>query len=269
MRGPKLTSPGQNRHRMDPLSPETAVNRTEIAAFSDEDERILDADEIAAELVPDSIQPTDRARSLAHARSQMRLRPSETGSSPGMAVPLSSGPRASIPPPPPPAPVPVSVPVPAHVPVPTGSPFALTSRKSLSSTGINPAATAVAPTPNTPLSVEQLQAEVTRLRNQMRARDAYLRELERALEVTRSELAAADLRDPQDLHRLLGRVRGQSFRIAELEAELRLAKQSSATGQRNRSTTVPLRKPRHSHIGPVSPEPGTVTVNDRRTNRAW
>jgi len=208
------------------------------AAFSDEEERILEPDEIAAELVPDSIHPTDQQRSLAHSRSQMRVRSSW--------IPPVGGSRTSSTPP---------------VPAPAGVAFAPAS------TGVGVAAAAAPASGNAPMSHEQLQAELTRLRNQMRARDAYLRELERALEVTRSELTSAGLRDPQDLHRLLGRVRGQAFRIAELEAELLLAKQSPASGQKNRSTTVPLRKPRHSHIGPVSPEQGTVT--GRRTNRAW
>jgi len=66
-----------------------------------------------------------------------------------------------------------------------------------------------------------LQAELTRLRRQMRARDAYLAELERALSDYDALLAHAGLHGLDDLAGLLGRVRGQAYRIAELESELR------------------------------------------------
>lgn len=65
------------------------------------------------------------------------------------------------------------------------------------------------------------EAELRRLRAQMRARDAYLRELEHALASSTRQLSAAGLESPEDAARLLGRVRGQAFRIAELESELR------------------------------------------------
>ena len=65
------------------------------------------------------------------------------------------------------------------------------------------------------------EGELQRLRTQMRARDAYLRELEHALASSTRQLSAAGLETPEDAARLLGRVRGQAFRIAELESELR------------------------------------------------
>jgi predicted flap endonuclease-1-like 5' DNA nuclease len=65
------------------------------------------------------------------------------------------------------------------------------------------------------------QLELQRLRTQMRARDAYLRELEHALATSTRQLSAAGLESPEDVARLLGRVRGQAFRIAELESEVR------------------------------------------------
>jgi len=69
--------------------------------------------------------------------------------------------------------------------------------------------------------VGDLQAELTRLRRQMRARDAYLAELERALADYDALLAQAGLHGLDDLAGLLGRVRGQAYRIAELELSLR------------------------------------------------
>jgi septal ring factor EnvC (AmiA/AmiB activator) len=69
--------------------------------------------------------------------------------------------------------------------------------------------------------LETVEAELTRVRRQMRARDAYLAELEHALEASTSKLEASGLGSVDDAHKLLGRVRGQAFRIAELEAELR------------------------------------------------
>lgn len=55
----------------------------------------------------------------------------------------------------------------------------------------------------------------------MRARDAYLAELEHALDASTSKLEASGIGTIDDAHKLLGRVRGQAFRIAELESELR------------------------------------------------
>jgi len=69
--------------------------------------------------------------------------------------------------------------------------------------------------------LEATEAELTRIRRQMRARDAYLAELEQALQASTSKLEASGIGSIDDAHKLLGRVRGQAFRIAELESELR------------------------------------------------
>jgi len=84
-------------------------------------------------------------------------------------------------------------------------------------------------------------AELARLRAQMRARDAYLLELERALEEHTQQLTAAGLNGLDDIARLLGRVRGQAFRIAELESELRrmATKLSERASDQRRDETDP------------------------------
>jgi len=64
-------------------------------------------------------------------------------------------------------------------------------------------------------------AEIARLRAQLRARDAYLAELERALDERTRQLSLAGIASLADVARLQGRLRGQAFRIAELESELR------------------------------------------------
>ena len=64
-------------------------------------------------------------------------------------------------------------------------------------------------------------AEVARLRAQLRARDAYLVELERALDERTRQLSQAGIQSIDDVARMLGQLRGQAFRIAELESELR------------------------------------------------
>ena len=69
--------------------------------------------------------------------------------------------------------------------------------------------------------VTTLKAEVARLQAQMRARDAYLKELERALDERTRQLSAAGLGSLEDVARLFGKIRGQAFRVAELELELR------------------------------------------------
>jgi predicted flap endonuclease-1-like 5' DNA nuclease len=74
-----------------------------------------------------------------------------------------------------------------------------------------------------------LRAELTRFSRQMRARDAYLQELELALEHNRRELATAGLSTGLTAARLFGRLRGQAFRIAELETDLRQAQLALAT----------------------------------------
>lgn len=73
--------------------------------------------------------------------------------------------------------------------------------------------------------LEVAEAELTRIRRQMRARDAYLAELEQALQASTSKLEASGIGSIEDAHKLLGRVRGQAYRIAELESELRLMEQ--------------------------------------------
>jgi len=81
--------------------------------------------------------------------------------------------------------------------------------------------------------------EITRLRAQMRARDAYLAELERVVADYRQQLTAAGLTDLDELAGLSGRVRGQAFRVAELESELRRV-QASQVEQREQRTTAPV-----------------------------
>lgn len=128
-------------------------------------ERILDADEIAAELVFDAPLPPSPRR-----------------------------PPASRPAPP---------------------PRAATTRRPIS--GPPP----VRSQPSAAARLALVEAELTRLRAQMRARDAYLAELEHALDASTSKLEASGIGTIDDAHKLLGRVRGQAFRIAELESELR------------------------------------------------
>jgi septal ring factor EnvC (AmiA/AmiB activator) len=126
-------------------------------------ERILDADEVSAELVVDAPAPA-----------------------PSSAPPIAAARRArSLVPPPP-----------VHKRLP---PTAATLSTRL----------------------EQAEAELTRVKRQMRARDAYLAELEQALQASTSKLEASGIGSVEDAHKLLGRVRGQAFRIAELESELR------------------------------------------------
>jgi predicted flap endonuclease-1-like 5' DNA nuclease len=85
-----------------------------------------------------------------------------------------------------------------------------------------PVSRAAVPPPAPPSrALADAQLELARVRAQMRARDAYLAELESALEDHRRQLAAAGLASFDDLAQLLGRVRGQAFRVAELESELR------------------------------------------------
>jgi NADH-quinone oxidoreductase subunit E len=64
------------------------------------------------------------------------------------------------------------------------------------------------------------RSELARVASQMRARDAYLRELENALETATRQLATWGLGTADGAARLVGRLRGQAFRIAELEASL-------------------------------------------------
>jgi hypothetical protein len=68
--------------------------------------------------------------------------------------------------------------------------------------------------------LESARAELSRLNRLMRARDSYLLELERALEQNAQLLRTLGLEGADDAAELHGRLRGQMFRIAELEAEL-------------------------------------------------
>ena len=74
----------------------------------------------------------------------------------------------------------------------------------------------------------EAEAELTRVRRHMRARDAYLAELEQALLASTSKLEASGIGSIEDAHKLFGRLRGQAFRIAELESELRHMEQRLA-----------------------------------------
>ena len=68
--------------------------------------------------------------------------------------------------------------------------------------------------------LERKQADMDRLARQMRARDAYLLELERALADSQALLHSLGVHDAESASLLTGQLRGQAFRIAELEAEL-------------------------------------------------
>ena len=81
------------------------------------------------------------------------------------------------------------------------------------------------------------EAEVARLQAQMRARDAYLKELEHALDERTRQLAAAGLGSLEDVARLFGKIRGQAFRVAELELELRRLQGIVSEHQKSRSST--------------------------------
>jgi predicted flap endonuclease-1-like 5' DNA nuclease len=65
--------------------------------------------------------------------------------------------------------------------------------------------------------------ELARAAAQMRARDAYLRELEHALDAQTRQLASWGLDSIEGAARLSGLLRGQAFRIAELESNLHQA----------------------------------------------
>lgn len=69
--------------------------------------------------------------------------------------------------------------------------------------------------------VTAADAEISRLKAQLRARDAYVVEIERALDEWTGHLAAAGIQTSDDLVNLVGRARGHAFRVAELEAQLK------------------------------------------------
>jgi predicted flap endonuclease-1-like 5' DNA nuclease len=68
--------------------------------------------------------------------------------------------------------------------------------------------------------VTAADAEISRLKAQLRARDAYVVEVERALDEWTRQLAAAGVEKADDLAELVGRARGHAYRAAELESEL-------------------------------------------------
>lgn len=101
------------------------------------------------------------------------------------------------------------------------------------------------------------RVEIARLQRQMRARDAYLAEIERALAASTRQLEAAGLGSVEDAYRLLGRVRGQAFRIAELESELRAAQQATP----RRSLTAQVDDvPTHTRAKDLGDEAETSTM---------
>jgi predicted flap endonuclease-1-like 5' DNA nuclease len=79
-----------------------------------------------------------------------------------------------------------------------------------------------------PVAVTAADAEISRLKAQLRARDAYAVGIERALDEWTGQLSAAGIHNVDDLAELVGRARGHAFRVAELEAELKqLAEQNA------------------------------------------
>lgn len=148
------------------------------AGFVLDEERILDADEIAAELVPDALAPPNQApRPPAPRRT-----PGAVGSFGAFEFSAANSQRPNVP---------------------------------------APAKQLTTATPSANGELQALRLELARVQSRMRARDAYLLELERALDASSRQLASAGLASVEDAYALLGRVRGQAFRIAELESELR------------------------------------------------
>jgi predicted flap endonuclease-1-like 5' DNA nuclease len=94
------------------------------------------------------------------------------------------------------------------------------AQRGRSASGVFELVSAPAPAPAREV-LTTLKGEVARLQAQMRARDAYLKELERALDERTRQLAAAGLGSLEDVARLFGKIRGQAFRVAELELEVR------------------------------------------------
>lgn len=110
------------------------------------------------------------------------------------------------------------------------APLPAAMRSSRSPSGVFPIADveqALAAT-HGPQGVTAADAEISRLKAQLRARDAYVVEIERALDEWTTQLAAAGIQNPDDLMQLLGRARGHAFRVAELEAELQELRQREA-----------------------------------------
>lgn len=109
--------------------------------------------------------------------------------------------------------------------------------RSRSPSGVFPIAEveqALASQASPPAGVTAADAEISRLKAQLRARDAYVVEIERALDEWTGQLAAAGIANAGDLAELVGRARGLSFRASELESEL------SRTAQDNRELRAAL-----------------------------
>jgi predicted flap endonuclease-1-like 5' DNA nuclease len=104
------------------------------------------------------------------------------------------------------------------------------------------------PEPAAPRNEPPSSGELARLSAQLRARDAYLAELERELEARTRQLALAGIRSLNDVARLQGRLRGQAFRIAELEAELACRSAAAAADSGETAPGADLRRIRG--IGP-------------------
>jgi len=156
-----------------------------------DEERILEADEIAAELV-DSFE----VRFLPPTPAQRRASAAHRGAA--VTPPLAATPLSR-----------------AH-----------------SEITVNGTAHAREPAAGSDAELVAAREQLARLQTQMRARDAYLKELERALDASTRQLEASGLGSVEDAQRLLGRLRGQAFRIAELESELRQARESLAGSRR-------------------------------------
>jgi predicted flap endonuclease-1-like 5' DNA nuclease len=105
-----------------------------------------------------------------------------------------------------------------------------------------------------PNGVTAADAEISRLKAQLRARDAYVVEIERALDEWTTQLAAAGIHNADELVQLLGRARGHAYRVAELEAELQQLK---------------IENPGLAVSAPVAPEqPAALPGHDHKVPRA-
>jgi predicted flap endonuclease-1-like 5' DNA nuclease len=91
-----------------------------------------------------------------------------------------------------------------------------------------------------PKGVTAADAEISRLKAQLRARDAYVVEMERALDEWTTQLGAAAIHSAEDLVQLLGRARGHAYRVAELEAELQQLKAENTQLAASVAPSVPL-----------------------------
>lgn len=90
--------------------------------------------------------------------------------------------------------------------------------------------------------VTAADAEISRLKAQLRARDAYVVEIERALDEWTTQLAAAGIHHGEDLVQLLGRARGHAYRVAELEAEVEQLKAGESVAAPSVSVSLETHK---------------------------